>query len=220
MANEAQHEDRGKARDEAPGSPRDDRPRAPDDLQRLREQKERAELRAHIAALTTPWWRKASLVATVTAILAAVLPITTMIQEHYRNEREYALQQTKQQAELAMQRDRQQNEITLQQGKQEHDIRIAYLDRFDVPGRRLQTLRFLIATSTDPRLLAWARDEQKIVQDQLARIEQELAAVTEKIAKSPPGQVPEDLKKQRDELNRLKDVTTLRPQTGSGSGSR
>jgi hypothetical protein len=171
-----------------------------DELEQLRRQKERAELKAQITAFTTPWWRKASLVATVTAILAAVLPVKTAIEESYRNRREFALQQSKQQADIA-----------LQQSKQEHDIRLAYLDRFQVPGQRLQTLRFLIATTSDARLLAWAREEQKVVQDQLDKIDKELAIVLKRLEQSPPGPALEDLRKERDELNRLKNVTTLRP---------
>jgi hypothetical protein len=180
--------------------------RAVDELEQLRKQKEQIELKAQIEALTTPWWRKASLIATMTAIIAAVLPITTAIEEHYRNEREYLLQQSKQDAD-----------ITLQQVKQENDIRLAYLDRFDVPGQRLQTLRFLLATSTDARLIAWAREEQKVVQDQLDKIEEELVAVTKKIEQAPPGQLLEELKKDRDELKRLKAVkaTPKTPRSGS-----
>lgn len=179
-----------------------------DELEQLKQRKERAELKAQIAALHAPWWRKGGLIATVTAILAAVGPITTAIEEHYRNERELVLQQARQNADIA-----------LQQVKQENDIRMAYLDRFDVPGQRLQTLRFLLATSTDLRLLAWARDEQKVVQGQLDRIEQELLAVARKIEQSSPGQGLDELKKQRDELNRLKSVTTLRPAPAADSAA-
>jgi len=172
--------------------------KAVDELEQLKQRKARAELKAQIAALHAPWWKRAGLVTTVTAIVAAVLPITTAIEEHYRNEREFVLQQV----------------------KQEHDIRMAYLDRFEVPGQRLQTLRFLLATSTDPRLLAWAREEQKVVQGQLDKIEQELLAVAKKIEQSPPGQSLDELKKQRDELSRLKNVTTLRPAATAGAADR
>jgi hypothetical protein len=182
--------------------------KAADELEQLKKRKERAELKAQIAALHAPWWKRAGLVTTVTAIVAAILPLTTAIEEHYRNERELVLQQAKQDADLA-----------LQQVKQENDIRMAYLDRFEVPGQRLQTLRFLLATSTDPRLLAWAREEQKVVQDQLDRIERELAVVIKKIEESPTGQGLDELKKQRDELSRLKNVTTLKAPT-AGSAAR
>lgn len=191
--------------------------RAADELEQLRKQKERIELKAQIAALGTPWWRKASLLATMTAIIAAVLPITTAIEERYRNERELVLQRSKQDADVALQQVRQENDIKLQQVKQENDIRMAYLDRFDVPGQRLQTLRFLIATSTDDRLLAWAREEQKVVQAQLDKIEQELLAVTRKIDQAPPGKALEDLRKEREKLERLKANTTIKAPPGAGS---
>jgi hypothetical protein len=171
---------------------------AADELEQLKKRKERAELKAQIAALHAPWWKRAGLVTAVTAIVAAVLPLTKAIEEHYRNEREFVLQQV----------------------KQEHDIRMAYLDRFDVPGQRLQTLRFLLATSTDPRLLAWAREEQKVVQGQLDKIERDLMVVVKKIEQSPPGPSLDDLKKQRDELNRLKDATKFVPAPTADSAVR
>ncbi len=189
------------------GSAMSDEPtRSEDELERLKQQKERIELTAQIAALTAPWWRKAGLIATMTAIIAAVLPVTTAIQEHYESEREFVLQQTRQQTELA-----------LQQARQDNDIRLAYLQRFEVPGHRLQTLRFLLATSTDPRLIAWAQEEQKYVQGQLDKIEEQLLAVTKKLEQTAQGQTLEDLKKERDELNRLKEMASLRPPSSAGS---
>lgn len=182
-----------------------------DELEQLRTQKEVMELRAQIAALKAPWWKRASLIATVTAMVAAVLPITTAIQERYRNEREFVLQQAKQETELSLQQARQQSELALQQSRQENDIRIAYLDRFEVPGKRLQTIRFLIATSTDQRLIAWAKEEQKYVESQLVKIEEELAAVRKKIEEAPPAQILSELKQQHEELSRLKDMTGRKP---------
>ena len=40
--------------------------RTEDEVERLRNQKELMELKAQIAALRAPWWRKAGLIATVT----------------------------------------------------------------------------------------------------------------------------------------------------------
>ena len=98
---------------------------------------------------------------------------------------------------------------------------MAYLDRYEVPGHRLQTLRFLIATTTDARLLAWAEAERKIVQAQLDKIEQEIIARAKKIEQAQPGKEQDTLNKELDELKKLKDVTTLRPQTSAaGSGSQ
>jgi hypothetical protein len=180
-------------------------PTESEDLDHLKQQKERAELRAQIAALTAPWWRKASLITMMTAIIAAVLPITKMIEEHYRNEREFALEVAKEQNEL----------------------RMAYLDRYDVPGHRQRTLRFLIATTDDPRLLTWARAELLIVMEEIAVIEKQRAAVLEKIEQTKDAEALAALQKQLDELERLKAMNTLRPPVpiqepapqGSGSGS-
>ena len=172
--------------------------RSEEDLEELRRQKELIELKAQIAALRAPWWRRASLIATITGIAAAVIPLTTAIQEHYRNEREYSLQRSKQDGELALQQSTQETEIRLQQAKQEHDIRIAYLDRFEIPGKRFQTLRFLLATSTDARLLAWAQEEIKMVEGQLLLIDQKLADVEKKIEQAPAGGPPPGLKSQPD----------------------
>lgn len=182
-----------------------------DELEQLKAQKEVLELKAQIATLQAPWWKKASLIASVTAMLAAVLPITTAIEESYRNDREFLLQQAKQETELSLQKVRQQSELALQQSRQENDIRIAYLDRFEVPGKRMQTIRFLLATSTDPKLLAWAKEEQKHVEGQLAKIEEEIVAVRKRIEQAPPALILEELKKQHEELSRLKDMTGRKP---------
>jgi hypothetical protein len=187
------------------------------ELVRLRNEKELIELRSKIEELSAPWWRRAGVIATVTALAAAVLPITTAIQEHYRNEREFALQQAKQLSDSTLQQAKQQNDIALQQAKQEFDIRLAYLDRFEAPGHRMQTLRFLLATSNDSRLLMWAREEQKYVQGQLDKIEEEIAAINKTLAAAPPGQMADELKKQREELNKLKERTGRIPPPGSSS---
>ncbi|HWO20092.1 MAG TPA: hypothetical protein VNO30_15000 [Kofleriaceae bacterium] len=192
---------------------------AADDLEQLKQQKERLELKAQIETFTAPWWRKAGLIATVTAIIAAILPIKTAIEEHYSSEREYTLQQARQVSDLAMQKAKQQNDIALQQAKQEHEIRMAYLDHFEVPGHRLQTLRFLLAISADPRLLAWATAEQKIVQAEVDAIAKQLLAVAERIEKAPPGQGLDELKQMYEKLREQHGRTTLRPQAAGSAGS-
>jgi hypothetical protein len=168
---------------------------ATDELEQLKQRKERLELKAQIGALTAPWWRKASLIATVTALAAAIVPVKTAIEEHYASEREYVLQR----------------------GKQEHEIRMAYLDRFQVPGHRLQTLRFLIATSTDERLLKWAKGELLIVQAEVNAIVEELRMLADKIEKAPPGQELAELKQLYQELKKLYAVTTFSPTQRPGA---
>jgi hypothetical protein len=185
----------------------DEPTRSDDELEKLKLQKQRLELKAQIGALSAPWWRKASLIATMTAIIAAVLPVTTAVQKHYENEREFVLQQQRQSTELA-----------LLQARQENDIRLTYLQRFEVPGHRMQTLRFLLATSTDPKLVAWAREEQKYVQGQLDKIEAQIRDVTERIAKAPQGQSADELRRQQDELTRLLEMASLLPRSVEASG--
>jgi hypothetical protein len=163
--------------------------RPEDEIEQLRKHKERIELKAQIDSLTAPWWRRAGLIATLATIAAAVWPVTTAIQEHYRGDRELELQQSEQR-----------NALSLQQAKQEHEIRMAYLDRFAVPGHRLQTLRFLLATSTDAQLLAWAREEKAIVEAQLEDIEAELEDVRKKLEDAPPGPARDQLKEKEEAL--------------------
>lgn len=105
--------------------------------ERLKLERDNAQLRAELAQLNRPWWRKGSTVTTLTAIIAAVVPITTAVQAHYEKERE----------------------LGMQESKQAHEIRTGYLDRLDKPGGRLRTLRFVIATTDDPSLRKWAVEE-------------------------------------------------------------
>ena len=129
-----------------------------------------------------PWWRNGTLVATLTAIIAAVLPVTTAVQEHYRTNRELALEES----------------------KQANEIRTGYLDRLDKPGARLRTLRFVLATTDDAALKAWAQAETLQVQGEIAAIQQQLDALP------PPSTSPhaetEEEKAIRLERQRLKDA--------------
>src|SRR5689334_22264263 len=74
--------------------------------ERLKLERDNAQLQGELAQLASPWWRKGTIVATLTAIVAAVLPLTTAIRAHYEKERE----------------------IALQESKQAHEIRTGYLD--------------------------------------------------------------------------------------------
>ncbi len=139
--------------------------------ERLRLERDNAQLRAELAALSKPWWRKASVVTTLAAIAAAILPVTTAVQAHYEKERELALQE----------------------GKQSHEIRTSYLDRLDKPGARLRTLRFVLATTTDPSLLQWAKTETQEVQAEINELDRRIAEIAEQLstlpadAPTPPG---------------------------------
>jgi hypothetical protein len=126
------------------------------ELPQLRDEGERenAQLRAELGK-RAPWWRKATTITTLTAIIAAVLPVTTAVQAHYQKERE----------------------LVLQESNQAHAIRTGYLDRLDKPGAKLRTLRFVLATANDPALETWAKEEMKVVQAELNDIERKIAAL-------------------------------------------
>lgn len=68
--------------------------------ERLKLERDNAQLRTEFAQLGKPWWRKGSVVTTLTAIVAAVVPVTTAVQAHYQKERELALQESKQAHEI------------------------------------------------------------------------------------------------------------------------
>jgi DNA repair exonuclease SbcCD ATPase subunit len=117
--------------------------------ERLKLERDNAQLRADLAQLNRPWWRKGSIVTTMTALIASVVPVTTAVQAHYEKERELALQES----------------------KQAHEIRTSYLDRLDKPGARPRTLRFVIATTDDPVMKRWALEETRA--DEIAQQAQE-----------------------------------------------
>jgi hypothetical protein len=160
---------------------------ASDNIDELKRRREVADLRMQIKALTAPWWRKAGLVTGVTGIIAAVVPITAAVEQHYKTKREFLLQQA----------------------KQDNDIRIAYLDRSQLPGHRLRTLRFLAATSSDDKLVEWARSELPLVQAEIDDIDKRLAAREKDLAQLPPGKSKEELQKEIDELKRLKETASV-----------
>lgn len=129
---------------------------------RLKQELDNARTRVELDALTKPpppWWRKGTIVTTLTAIVAAVIPVTTAIQAHYQKERE----------------------LVLQESKQAHEIRTSYLDRLDKPGARLRALRFVVATSSDPVLKKWASLEIVIVQAEIENIQNEIADINKQL---------------------------------------
>jgi hypothetical protein len=135
--------------------------------ERLKVERDVEQLRAELAALRAPkppWWRQGSIVATMTAIIAAVIPVTTAVQGHYQKVRELALQAS----------------------KQDHEIRISYLDRLDKPGAKLRTLRFVLATTVDPALRRWAEAEKREVESEIADLNQQIAAIDAQLAKDLP----------------------------------
>jgi hypothetical protein len=153
--------------------------------ERLKLERDAAQLRAELAQINRPWWRKGSIVATMTAIIAAVVPVTTAVMSYYQKEREVALAQSQKERELAMaqaQKERElaaaqaqkEREIALQAAKQDHEIRTSYLDRLDKPGAKLRTLRFVEATMSDPAMKAWSQVEAKRIEAGNAEVDQQI----------------------------------------------
>ena len=170
-----------------------------DEEERLKMACEIEQLRAQLAALREPrqaWWRRGAIVTTLTGIIAAVVPVTTAVQAHYQKERELALQAS----------------------KQDHEIRTSYLDRLDKPGAKMRTLRFVLATTTDPALIAWARAEMTQVQAELDEIDrkiadlekQKLAAAAEPAPTSKKGASPAEDARRKAEIERQRELDHLK----------
>jgi len=104
-----------------------------------------------------PWWKSGATIATLTAIVAAIVPVTTAVQGWAQKNRELALE------------DR----------KQTENIRTFYLERLKVPGEHLRTLRFVIATTNDSTLRAWAEQEKKVVEGELRGLDDEIKRAEE-----------------------------------------
>lgn len=132
---------------------------------RLELEKGIAETRAQIEQLRTPLWRRGGWVTAIATIIAAVIPVTTAIIEHYHKEQEIGLQKVKQE-----------HEIRLEREKQTDQIRTGYLDRLKDADSRQRTLRFLIATldAKDP-VKQWATEEKKVVDEDARKLKEEIS---------------------------------------------
>jgi len=141
---------------------------SPESVELSRLRTENAQLLATIQAArmpaspAPPWRRSGAMIIALAAIVAAVVPLTTAVQGWMRKNRELALGWQKQTNAIAMQRER-----------QAEDIRTSYLERPRVPGERLRTLRFVIATTNDSKFRAWAIEEKKVVEDELRKPDDE-----------------------------------------------
>jgi hypothetical protein len=138
-----------------------------DKVQLLRLEKEAAELRRSLKELSRPWWRSWNVTA-ITALVAAVIPVTTGVQAYFQKEKELALDLQKHQALL-----------TLEKEKQTEQIRAGYLDRAADPRSRRLVLRWIIATQ--PSLQDWARKELEIVEQELAQKQQKVEQKTREL---------------------------------------
>jgi CheY-like chemotaxis protein len=101
-----------------------------------------------------PWWRNGRTITALAALFAAVVPITTVLEGYVDKQRSGALEALKY-AEAA---------------------RESYLDRISktTNAERLAVLRFVLATSSDPKLLEWAQTEKALV-DADVKTEKEIA---------------------------------------------
>lgn len=174
-----------------------------DDIAGLRDRVEKAKLEAELRQLEkvskTPWWRSAGIVTGVTAMIAAVLPVTTAVEEHYRRSRELAVADAQKQRELA-----------LQEARLEHEIRTSYLDRLDHDGSRLRTLRFLIKTAAkDSVLQEWATEERAIIEGKLAQYSADLEALKQELINTTDPAQRKLLQEQIDALEVLMKSTAL-----------
>lgn len=169
--------------------------------ERLKLERDNAQLRAELAQLARPWWRKGAVVTTLTAIVASVVPVTTAMQAHYQKERELAIEET----------------------KETHQIRTSYLDRIEKPGARLRTLRFVLATTSDPELKRWALQEQAQAQAELQAIDQQIAAVRAEYAQAGAagGKEDDDSDPETDDSDtNIGPPSTSVPAKGMGSAAK
>jgi hypothetical protein len=179
----------------------------------LKLQKENAQLSAEIRQLSSPdvsarpWWKSGTTITTLTAILAAVVPLTTAVQGWVQKSRELALEEAKQANAIAMQRE-----------KQTEDIRTGYLERTKDPQDRIRVLHFVLATSADPRLREWARNELPPVQDDIAKFEKAAAEIERIYGTGQKEEILRSLNKLReDEMfnKRMAEVFDLAAKAGN-----
>ena len=86
--------------------------------------------------------------------------------------------------ELALESQKQANAIAMQRERQAEDIRTSYLERLKVPGEHLRTLRFVIATTNDNTLRAWAVQEKKVVEEELHKLDDAIKQAEETAEKA------------------------------------
>jgi hypothetical protein len=107
-----------------------------------------------------PWWHDPKFIGALAAMAAAILPVTTCVQNKYQSDNELALAGAKQKGELALAMAKQTGELALEKTKQTHAIRQAYLDHVLKNDQQTErVLKFLVKVEEDPNLKAWAEDE-------------------------------------------------------------
>jgi hypothetical protein len=158
----------------------------PDDLAQLRAdnallklRKENAQLLADARALDAPaspvppWWKHGATIVTLTTIVAAVVPLTTAVQGWMQTSRELALEELKSKTANALELRRQTTTAATERERQAAEVRSSYLERLKAPAEHLRALRFVLATTEDKTLRAWAVEEKKVVEEEMQKQEDE-----------------------------------------------
>jgi hypothetical protein len=165
----------------------------PDDLAQLRAEnallklrKENAQLLAETRALATPaspWWKNRATIVTLTAIVTAVVPLTTAVQGWMQKSRELAVEEVRSKAASALELQREANAAAIQRERQTEEIRSSYVERLKAPAEHLRALRFVLATTEDRPLRAWAMEEKNLVEDELQKQQDEARQTPETVPK-------------------------------------
>jgi hypothetical protein len=165
-----------------------------DDLAELRMEnavlkRRNAQLVADTRMLSTapspilPWWKSNATIITLTAIVAAVVPLTSAVHGWVQTNRELALEEAKFKTANALELQRQANAVAIQRERRTEDIRTSYLERVKTPAEHLRALRFVLAMTEDKPLRTWAMEEKKVVEDELQKVEDEARRAPEALAK-------------------------------------
>jgi hypothetical protein len=114
---------------------------------------------------TVAWWRNGKTITALAALFAAIIPITTVLEGYVEKQRSGALEAL----------------------KYSEAAREAYLDRISktTNAERLAVLRFVLATSSDPKLLEWAQAEKALVEADV-KTEKEIADAEAKAKAQTP----------------------------------
>lgn len=145
--------------------------KAQEELRIARILKEKADL---TPAPTVRWWHSWGSVAGVTAVLTAMVPLTTAVVGHFSNQRTLALEREKNKHEIDLRQQQLAHQFQIERTKQASDIGRDYLALSKDPEERARALRFTQKTAPMDQVRAWAQDELTLVQDEIAQLKREL----------------------------------------------
>lgn len=118
-----------------------------------------------------PWWKRGGWVTALTSILSLTVPVTTAVWGLIQRDRELVAKKADQEREIA---------IKLLEEK--HHIQMDFLALMKNDDERLRTLRLVEATSDDPTMKEWARNERKVIDKPLQDVQSKLDGQTAKAA--------------------------------------